>query len=304
MNLQLKLLTDIFDFKTGKLPALENTEEGDVPLVYGTTENNGIIKFVEVEGEDQIFKPPLVTVSYLGTAFVQVLPFTTSVVDKSNIIILSPKENKMTIEEMYFYAFQINRIGRFGFHYGRRMGMKNLRKMKMFLPENDLPKVNIKKLLPVLAKPKKLEIATEYESVPLTKLFAIQKAKSTGFENYEKGNIPFITNGIGNNGVQGFVKPNETARVFKTDAICVSAFCEATVQKAPFLPRGNGGSGLSVLVPKQTMILDELLLHASYINKVYGWRFSYGRMIKLDRLRDMKLLARKEQSNIQTSHES
>jgi hypothetical protein len=304
MNLKIQPLIELFDFKTGKLPALEHTEEGDVPLVYGTTENNGVIKFVEVEGKDQIFKPPLVTVSYLGTAFVQVLPFTTSVVDKSNIIVLSPKEKKMTMEEMYFYAFQINRIGRFGFHYGRRMGMKNLRKMKMFLPEKDLPKVNIKKLLPALAKPKKLEIATEYESVPLTKLFTIQKAKSKGFESYEKGDIPFITNGIGNNGVQGFVKPNETARVFKTDAICVSAFCEATVQKAPFLPRGNGGSGLSVLVPKQTMSLDELLLHASYINKVYGWRFSYGRMIKMDRLKDMKLLARKEQSNIQPSHYS
>ena len=242
MNLQLKPLTEIFDFKTGKLPALENTEDGDVPLVYGTTENNGITKFVEVEEESQIFKPPLVTVSYLGTAFVQVLPFTTSVVDKSNIIVLSPKEKKMSLEEMYFYAFQINRVGRFGFHYGRRMGMKNLRKMKLFISECDLPKVDIKKLLPLLTKPKKLEIATEYEHVPLTKLFTVEKAKSKGFENYEKGDVPFITNGIGNNGVQGFVKPNETARVFTIDAICVSAFCEATVQKAPFLPRGNGGS--------------------------------------------------------------
>jgi len=295
VNLKIKPLTELFDFKTGKLPALEHTEEGNVPLVYGTTENNGVIKFVEVEGEGQIFKPPLVTVSYLGTAFVQVLPFTTSVVDKSNIIVLSPKEKKMTIEEMYFYAFQINRIGRFGFHYGRRMGMKNLKKMKLSLAEKDLPKIDIKSLLPTLAKPAKREITTDYEHVQLTKLFMVQKAKSKGFENYEKGDIPFVTNGIGNNGVQGFVKPDETAKVFKVDAICVSAFCEATVQKAPFLPRGNGGSGLSVLTPKQKMTSDEMLFHASYINKVYGWKFSYGRMIKKDRLNSMTLLAKKQQ---------
>ena len=288
-----KPLVDLFDFKTGKLPALEHTEDGAVPLVYGTTENNGIIKFVKVGNGDQIFKPPLVTVSYLGTSFVQVLPFTTSVVDKSNIIVLVPKDEGMTLEEMYFYAFQINRIGKFGFHYGRRMGMKNLRKMKLFLLEGKLPEVNIKKLLPRLAKPKMLDIAKDYENVPLTKLFIIQKAKSKGFQSYESGEVPFITNGIGNNGVQGFVTPNETDRVFKTDAICVSAFCEATVQKAPFLPRGNGGSGLSVLIPKEKMDLNELLFHASYINQVYGWRFSYGRMIRKDRLEKMTLLSKK-----------
>jgi hypothetical protein len=290
--LQGKLLTDLFDFKTGKLPALERTGEGDVPLVYGTTENNGVIKFVKVENDNQIFKPPLVTVSYLGTAFVQVLPFTTSVVDKSNIIVLSPKDMGMTLEEMYFYAFQINRIGRFGFHYGRRMGMKNLKKMNFFLSDNELPKVNIKALLPTLAKPKKVEIGRDYKNVPITNLFTIKKAKSKGFESYEKGNVPFITNGIGNNGVQGFVTPNDTDRVFQTDSICVSAFCEVTIQKAPFLPRGNGGSGLSILIPKKKMELDELLFHAAYINQVYGWRFSYGRMITKDRLKEMKLMAR------------
>jgi hypothetical protein len=296
--LRTKPLTDIFTFKTGKLPALENTEVGNIPLVYGTTENNGIAKFVEVEDDSQIFAPPLITVSYLGTAFVQVIPFTTSVVDKSNIIILSPKDKEMPLEEMYFYAFQLNRIGKFGFHYGRRMGMKNLRKMMLFLPEYNLPKVDIKKLLPTIVKPKKREIATDYKQVPLTDLFAIHKAKSRGFKNYEEGNVPFITNGIGNNGVQGFVEPDEKARVFKVDAICVSAFCEATVQKAPFLPRGNGGSGLSVLLPKQNIDLDELLFHAAYINRMYGWKFSYGRMIKKDRLSDMRLLAKKHPTEV------
>jgi len=271
-------LTELFEFETGELPALEHTEEGNVPLIYGTTENNGVIKFVEVESENQIFKPPLVTVSYLGTAFVQVLPFTTSVVDKSNIIILVPKD-QMTLEEMYFYAFQINRIGRFGFHYGRRMGMKNLRKIKLFHPDRMLTTVNIKNMLPKLIKPKKLKISTDYISVPLTEIFIIQKAKSKGFGNYEEGDVPFITNGKSNNGVQGFVTPDDSDRVFKSDSICVSAFCEASFQKAPFLPRGNGGSGLSVLIPKQKMSFDELLFHASYINLIYGWRFSYGRMI-------------------------
>jgi hypothetical protein len=291
--LKTDLLSNIFKFKTGKLPALENTEDGEIPLVYGTTENNGIIKFVEVDLEKFIFHPPLITVSYLGTAFVQVLPFTTSVVDKSNIIVLVPIDEEMKIEEMYFYAFQINRIGKFGFHYGRRMGMKNLKKMKLFIPDIALPTIDIQKLLPNLKEPKKFELEKEYEKVPILTLFDIKKAKSKGFESYDTGETPFITNGIGNNGVQGFIIPNDNDRVFKNDSICISAFCEATVQKAPFLPRGNGGSGLSVLIPKNKMELDELFFYASYINHVYSWRFSYGRMITLDRLKDMILVSKK-----------
>ena len=62
-------IIDLFNFETGQLPALEKTESGTIPLVYGTQYNNGIVKFVEIENDEQIFQPPLITVSYLGTGF-------------------------------------------------------------------------------------------------------------------------------------------------------------------------------------------------------------------------------------------
>jgi hypothetical protein len=83
-------INDLFTFETGKLDALEKTDDGNIPLVYGTSENNGVVKFVSVENNELIFTPPLITVSYLGSAFVQTVPFSTSVVDKSNIVILRP----------------------------------------------------------------------------------------------------------------------------------------------------------------------------------------------------------------------
>ena len=98
-----------------------------------------------------------------------------------------------------------------------------------------------------------------------------------------------MTNGFKNNGIIGFVKPRPEDRVFETNAICVSAFCGATVQKASFLPRGNGGSGLLVLIPKQKMSLDELFFQASCLNLIHGWRFSYGRMVTRERIMDLKL---------------
>ena len=68
-------------------------------------------------------------------------------------------------------------------------------------------------------------------------LFNVKAAKSKGFESYEQGKIPFVTNGIKNNGIVGYVEPKEKDKIFLKNALCVSAFCEVTVQKTPFLPR-------------------------------------------------------------------
>lgn len=125
----------------------------------------------------------------------------------------------------------------------------------------------------------------------LSKLFDVRKAYSVGFERHEEGSVPFISNGFFNNGVIGFVEPKPKERLFRRRAICLSAFCEATVQEAPFLPRGNGGSGLLVLEPKdERMSREEMLFHAAFINESYRWRFSYGRMVKRDRVLQLPLL--------------
>jgi len=118
----------------------------------------------------------------------------------------------------------------------------------------------------------------------VSNLFDIDTAKSKGFINYSPGTIPFISNGFYNYGVVGYVDPFESDRVFNDLAICVSAFCEATVQKPPFLPRGNGGSGLTVLIPKEKMDYYELLYYSSAINQNLKWRYSYGRMVTKTRL--------------------
>ena len=119
--------------------------------------------------------------------------------------------------------------------------------------------------------------------------FKPQNALSKGFDSHIEGDVPFITNGFYNNGIQGFVTPLPRERIFNEKAICVSAFCEATVQKAPFLPRGNGGSGLIVLTPLVKMSDSELYYYAAQINH-RRWRFSYGRMVTSDRLAEWDII--------------
>jgi Type I restriction modification DNA specificity domain. len=118
--------------------------------------------------------------------------------------------------------------------------------------------------------------------------FTIHSAKSKSVDAHIEGNTPFISNGFYNNGVVGFVTPIEGERVFTKRAICISAFCEATIQESPFLPRGNGGSGMVVLIPKEEMSKEELFYYAVQINK-QNWKFSFGRMVNPDRIKNLEI---------------
>lgn len=124
----------------------------------------------------------------------------------------------------------------------------------------------------------------------ISDLFKIHTARSKGFESYDEGDIQFVSNGFMNNGIVGFVSRSDNDKVFRFRGICISAFCEATVQEPPFLPRGNGGSGLIVLEPKTEMDKDELLYYSSYINKTFRWRFSFGRMVTKRRFDDLEIV--------------
>lgn len=118
-------------------------------------------------------------------------------------------------------------------------------------------------------------------------IFDVVTAKSKSIEDYSEGSVPFISNGFYNNGIISLVEPFDSDRVINELAICVSAFCEATVQKPPFIGRGNGGSGITILIPKNKKIkYSDLIGYASFINTNIKWRFSYGRMVTKGRISD------------------
>jgi len=125
--------------------------------------------------------------------------------------------------------------------------------------------------------------------VEIENLFRLHNARSKAFKDHEKGEVAFVSNGTADNGIVGFVKPLKGERVFNFMGICVSAFCEATVQLPPFMARGNGGSGLTILEPKREMTYEELLHYATTINLQLRWRFSFGRMVKRDRLQKLEI---------------
>lgn len=272
------LLSELFDYETGNLPALELTDDGDVPLVYGTTKNNGVIKLVKVDGNAKLFGPPLITVSYLGTAFVQRTKFTTSVVDKSNITVLKPKE-KMSIEALYYYCVQINKIAKFGYSYGRRMNQKQLNKLYLVRYEESSPLKDIATYLPTKEKGKVLERRFKrLKPFSILDFFIIAKGDGAYLESFDSGKTPLISATSFNNGVAAKV---DAEPIFKKGSITVERIkSTAFVQLEDFLTVPDD---IYILSPIKAMSLPELFMYC-YLIRREAWKYSYGRKLTQKRL--------------------
>src|ERR1043166_5302987 len=123
----------------------------------------------------------------------------------------------------------------------------------------------------------------------IEEIFDPHSARASGFANYAPGEVAYVTNGFRDNGVLGFVKAKADDRVFDFTGIVLSAFCEATVQIPPFIARGNGGSGLIVLEPKQPMTAAQLGYIAASINTSLKWRFNWYRQATVERIRRLQI---------------
>lgn len=123
----------------------------------------------------------------------------------------------------------------------------------------------------------------------IDELFDLDVAKSKGNEDYDKGEIPYISSTTMNNGVLKFVEPYEDDKVFEGNKICISGLGFATVQLNKFLPKGNGGDSATILTPKEDMTIKELIYYTASFNLMHTWRFSFGRKAGKDRIKNLNL---------------
>ena len=125
----------------------------------------------------------------------------------------------------------------------------------------------------------------------IERFFYVKSGKSSGESNYSDGSCPYISSGDPLNSIVRLVADVE-GEVFEDGAITVTCFGRASVQPWRFMARGNGGSAVRVLIPKYKMTFSELVWFAAQIN-MQRWRFFYGRMAILKRLKGIKLIAPK-----------
>lgn len=123
----------------------------------------------------------------------------------------------------------------------------------------------------------------------IEKFFTVKVGKSKGESNYSEGSCPYVSSGDPLNSIIRLVGDVE-GEVFENGAITVTCFGRASVQPWRFMARGNGGSAVRVLIPKYKMSFSELVWFAAQIN-MQRWRFFYGRMAILKRLKGIKLVS-------------
>lgn len=131
------------------------------------------------------------------------------------------------------------------------------------------------------------------ESDVIEKFFYVKGGKSSGEGNYNDGSCPYVSPGDPLNSIIRLVG-DVAGEVFEQGAITVTCFGRASVQPWRFMARGNGGSAVRVLIPKYKMSFSELVWFAAQIN-MQRWRFFYGRMAILKRLKRIKLVAPEKQ---------
>ena len=123
----------------------------------------------------------------------------------------------------------------------------------------------------------------------IEKYFYVKGGKSSGESNYSEGSCPYVSSGDPLNSIIRLVADVD-GEVFNDGAITVTCFGRASVQPWRFMARGNGGSAVRILIPKFKMTFSELVWFAAQIN-MQRWRFFYGRMAILKRLKKIQLSA-------------
>lgn len=125
------------------------------------------------------------------------------------------------------------------------------------------------------------------EEKTIEQLFYVHGGKSRGESNYLAGTCPYVSSGDPQNSIIRLVD-DVYGEVFPNGGITVTCFGQASVQPWRFMARGNGGSAVRILTPKFNMSYSEFVWFAAQIN-MQKWRFFYGRMAILRRIKNMRL---------------
>lgn len=140
----------------------------------------------------------------------------------------------------------------------------------------------------------KFDEDTTVTSIPTTPhtiddLFLVHRAESAQFSDHEPGSVAFVSNGMADNGIVGYVTPLTDDRVFTKRAIVVSALRSPIIQVPPFIARGSAGSGMVVLESKLPMGASQLAYFAALIGHEMQWRFHWSRQLTRDRVKRLTI---------------
>lgn len=120
------MIEDFFIIKKGISGNMDNYGEGDIPFISNTVLNNGVARYITPQSDNELLPAPSIAVNGFGYATVQLKPYVGAGNGGVYVSALVPIKPDMSIDELVFYAAQIN-IQSWRFSYGRRAIKPRLR---------------------------------------------------------------------------------------------------------------------------------------------------------------------------------
>lgn len=124
---------------------------------------------------------------------------------------------------------------------------------------------------------KKIKI-DDWKLFEIEKLFTVKRPKSRSVKKYNEGEIPFVSSGNYNNGVDSYREPIDDEDLDKGNCITVSPVDGSTFyQLQDFLGRGGGGSSIMLLYNDNLNKFNGLFI-ASVIRESLRIKYQYNDM--------------------------
>lgn len=268
-------LNQIFDMKYGNRGYSDKSvlDQGRTMLIASQGVENGVYGFFDIP---KIYNPPIITVprtGSIGYAFVQL--------DKCNVtddcIVLIPKR-RMEIEYL-FYVASIIRVKKWRFNYARKITPERLGKIEARSPDEFGTTISFTQMFNEQYPPKNeynktiLNKEPELKEIVITELFELERGSFHAIDRLEKGDLPTISRVSEDNGLVGFYKKPQNAKIYPKYIITISTVTgDAFLQFFPFIATDN----VVMCIPKREYQLTTLIYIQTFLNKV-KWRYSYGR---------------------------
>lgn len=267
--------------------------DGDIPRVSAANINNGILGFYKKADckEYKLFNN-FISVSFLGTTFYH--NYKASLDMKIHYLQL---KNKQLNKYIAFFLISIIRKVISNTEYNDQISSTVLPNLKIKLPVSD-PKTpnweymeNFIKQLETTSEeiacnisdylnksePKKVN-TKEWKEFEINTLFIIKRPDTRSAKKHEDGEIPFVSSGSFNNGIDSYKEPFEAETLDKGNCITVSPVDGSTFyQENDFLGRGGGGSSIILLYNDNLNKLNGLFL-STIINKTLKKLYEYNNM--------------------------
>jgi len=139
--------------------------------------------------------------------------------------------------------------------------------------------------------------------INIGELFEISKGNAGSLDDYydivdeDANTVAYVSASTTRNGINGFVLPKGTEKVFEPHTITVAIQGQGSVAYATLQPHRYIASGLVLsLKPIESkfskynlQLSDDTLIIICAMIRKFRWRFSYGRTVDIDRINVLKI---------------